>query len=70
MLIQAVRRLYNPKGKHLPLPMVVELNRRLVKGYTRYKDDPRIMGLKKRVIDYNKRLRQLALRDHQVQYAK
>ena len=32
MLIQAVRRLYNPKGKSLPLSMVVELNRRLMKG--------------------------------------
>ncbi|KAK1061506.1 Glycerol-3-phosphate/dihydroxyacetone phosphate acyltransferase [Friedmanniomyces endolithicus] len=30
MLIQAVRRLYNPKGKRLPLPMAVELNRRLI----------------------------------------
>jgi glycerol-3-phosphate O-acyltransferase/dihydroxyacetone phosphate acyltransferase len=70
MLIQAVRRLYNPTGKKLPLPMVVELNRRLVKGYTHYKDDPRIVSLKKSVIDYNKQLRYLNLRDHQVEYAK
>jgi len=69
-LIQAVRRLYNPKGKKLPLPMVVELNRRLVKGYTRYKDDPRIIKLKKSVQDYNKRLLALNIRDHQVEYAK
>ncbi|KAF2136738.1 uncharacterized protein K452DRAFT_353825 [Aplosporella prunicola CBS 121167] len=70
MLIQAVRRLYNPKGKKLPLPMVIELNRRLVKGYTKYKDDPRIVNLKKAVLDYNKRLMQLNIRDHQVEYAK
>jgi glycerol-3-phosphate O-acyltransferase/dihydroxyacetone phosphate acyltransferase len=70
MLIQAARRLYNPTGKKLPLPMVVELNRRLVKGYTHYKDDPRIISLKKSVIDYNKQLRYLNLRDHQVDYAK
>lgn len=70
MLIQAARRLYNPTGKKLPLPMVVELNRRLVKGYTHYKDDPRIMSLKKSVTDYNKQLRYLNLRDHQVEYAK
>lgn len=69
-LIQAVRRLYNPKGKKLPLPMVVELNRRLVKGYTKYKDDPRIIKLKKSVLDYNKRLLALNIRDHQVEYAK
>ncbi|PQE33903.1 putative CTR1 suppressor protein [Rutstroemia sp. NJR-2017a WRK4] len=70
MLIQAVRRLYNPTGKKLPLPMVVELNRRLVKGYTHYKDDPRIVALKKSVLDYNKQLRYMNLRDHQIEYAK
>jgi glycerol-3-phosphate O-acyltransferase/dihydroxyacetone phosphate acyltransferase len=70
MLIQAVRRLYNPTGKKLPLPIVVELNRRLVKGYTHYKDDPRIVSLKTAVIAYNKQLRYLNLRDHQVEYAK
>jgi len=70
MLIQAARRLYNPTGKKLPLPMVVELNRRLVKGYTHYKDDPRIVSLKKSVTDYNKQLRYMNLRDHQVEYAK
>ncbi|KAF2812271.1 uncharacterized protein BDZ99DRAFT_507603 [Mytilinidion resinicola] len=70
MLMQAVRRLYQPKGKKLPLPLVVELNRRLVKGYTRYKDDPRIISLKKSVLAYNQRLMMLNIRDHQVDYAK
>ena len=69
-LIQAARRLYNPTGKKLPLPMVVELNRRLVKGYTQYKDDPRMVNLKKSILDYNHQLRLLGLRDHQVEYAK
>lgn len=50
--------------------MVVELNRRLVKGYTHYKDDPRIVNLKKHVMEYHKRLLALNVRDHQVQYAK
>ena len=70
MLIQAARRLYNPTGKKLPLPMIVELNRRLVKGYTKYKDDPRIVQLKQHVLEYNKQLRLLGVRDHQVEYAK
>ncbi|TID15254.1 putative glycerol-3-phosphate o-acyltransferase protein [Venturia nashicola] len=70
MLIQAVRRLYNPKGKKLPLPMVVELNRRLVKGYEHYKDDARIIALKKSVLEYNRSLLELNIRDHQVDYAK
>ncbi|PGH34495.1 glycerol-3-phosphate O-acyltransferase/dihydroxyacetone phosphate acyltransferase [[Emmonsia] crescens] len=70
MLIHAARRLYNPAGKKLPLPMVVELNRRLVKGYAHYKDDPRIVSLKKSVMAYNKQLWLLGIRDHQVEYAK
>ncbi|KAL8965839.1 MAG: hypothetical protein Q9197_006295 [Variospora fuerteventurae] len=69
MLIQAARRLYNPTGKKLPLPMIVELNRRLVKGYSYYKDDPRIVNLQKSVNDYNKQLWLLGVRDHQVEYA-
>ena len=69
-LIQAVRRLYNPKGKRLPLPMIVELNRRLVKGYTKYRNDPRIVSLKKGILNYNRQLLALNVRDHQLAYAK
>jgi glycerol-3-phosphate O-acyltransferase / dihydroxyacetone phosphate acyltransferase len=50
--------------------MVIELNRRLIKGYTHFKDHPRIVQLKKSVTNYNKQLRLLGLRDHQVEYAK
>ena len=69
-MIQAVRRLYKPTGKKLPLPRIVELNRRLVKGYTHYKDDPRIIDLKDSVNKYNKQLWLLGVRDHQVEYAR
>lgn len=68
MLVQAARRLYNPTGKKLPLPLVVELNRRLVKGYTKYQDDPEIVEIKKDVNDYNRQLRFLRIRDHQVEW--
>ncbi|KAF2860105.1 hypothetical protein K470DRAFT_271017 [Piedraia hortae CBS 480.64] len=70
MLIQAVRRLYNPKARKLPLPTVVELSRRLIRGYTAYKDDPRIVKLRADVLDYNRTLFRLNIRDHQVSYAK
>lgn len=70
MLIQAVRRLYNPKGKKLPLPAVIELQRRFLKGYAAYKDDPRVIKTRKAVLDYNKQLMQIGIRDHQVSYAK
>jgi glycerol-3-phosphate O-acyltransferase / dihydroxyacetone phosphate acyltransferase len=68
MLIHAARRLYNPLGKKLPLPVVVELNRRLMKGYTTYKDDPRVVELKKEVAHYNRQLRALGVKDHQVEW--
>ncbi|KAF7558945.1 hypothetical protein G7046_g5215 [Stylonectria norvegica] len=69
MMIQAARRLYNPTGKKLPLPVVVELNRRLAMGYERYKTDERITSLTGGVKEYNSQLRYLNLKDHQVQYA-
>jgi glycerol-3-phosphate O-acyltransferase / dihydroxyacetone phosphate acyltransferase len=68
MLVQAARRLYNPHGKKLPLSYVVELNRRLVKGYTAYKDRPEIIELKKDVLDYNRDIRVLGVRDHQLEW--
>ncbi|ODA82376.1 hypothetical protein RJ55_00883 [Drechmeria coniospora] len=70
MMIQAARRLYNPTGKKLPLPIVVELNRRLAMGYERFKDDTRITSLSRSVKAYNSQLRYLNLKDHQVQYAR
>lgn len=68
MLAQAARRLYNPAGKKLPLSLVVELNRRLVKGYTAHKDDPRVVELRRDVLAYNRELRALGVRDHQVEW--
>lgn len=70
MLVQAVRRLYNPKGKKLPLSQVVELNRRLMKGYTTYKDNPKVVSLRKAVLDYNRQLFRINIRDHQLSYAR
>lgn len=68
-MVQAVRRLYNPKHKKLPLPSVVELNRRLIKGYEKYKDDQRVIRLRDNVMGYNQALLQLQIRDHQVENA-
>lgn len=70
MVIQAARRLYNPTGKKLPLPVVVELNRRLAMGWEKFKADERIVKLTKNVKQYNSQLRYLNLKDHQVQYGK
>lgn len=68
MLVQATRRLYNPINKKLPLSIVIEFNRRLLKGYTQCQNDPRVIKLKKAVVDYNRRLRALGIKDHQVEW--
>ncbi|KAN0133745.1 hypothetical protein V8E53_008469 [Lactarius tabidus] len=70
MLIQAARRLYRPPGQHLTLSQVVELNKRFMHGYNVYKDDPRLQALLSNVLKYNRLLRDLGLRDHQVLRAK
>ncbi|PBK84700.1 hypothetical protein ARMGADRAFT_1132289 [Armillaria gallica] len=46
--------------------MVVKLNRQLLEGYTHFKDEPRVVKLRKDVLKYNRLLRDLGLRDHQV----
>lgn len=38
-LVQATRRLYRPLRMKLPLPVVVEMNRKIMAGYTRYQDE-------------------------------
>jgi glycerol-3-phosphate O-acyltransferase/dihydroxyacetone phosphate acyltransferase len=67
MLIQATRRLYQPLRKNLPLPAVIEINRRLLLGYTRYMSEPQVVRLTASVLDYNSKLRALGIKDHQVE---
>ncbi|KAJ7155997.1 glycerol-3-phosphate O-acyltransferase [Mycena crocata] len=69
MLIQAVRRLYKTSktpGGHLTLGQTVELNRRLLEGYVHFKDEPQVQKVRKDVLKYNRLVRDLGLRDHQV----
>lgn len=68
MVLQAARRLYTSGNRdNIPLPMVIEMNRRLIKGYEQYKDQPDVKELKESVLDYNKKLKTLNLHDHQVE---
>ena len=65
-LIQAARRLYKTPGEHLTLGQVVELNKRFMQGYEHFKDEPRVQRLRVNVLKYNRLVRDLGLRDHQV----
>ncbi|KAI0709102.1 glycerol-3-phosphate O-acyltransferase [Earliella scabrosa] len=66
MLVQAARRLYKTPGQHLTLSQVVELNKRFLQGYLHFKDEPKVQKLRADVLKYNRLLRDLGLRDHQV----
>ncbi|KIO34813.1 hypothetical protein M407DRAFT_240595 [Tulasnella calospora MUT 4182] len=66
MVIQAGRRLYKPPGQHVTLGQVVELNKRFIEGYLHFQNEPRIQSLKADVLKYNRDLRDLGLKDHQV----
>lgn len=68
MVIQAARRLYAGNfAQYLPLPLVVEMNRRLVLGYQTFKNEPEIQSVKEKVLKYNESLKQLNLPDHYVE---
>ncbi|CUM51214.1 uncharacterized protein AC631_02507 [Debaryomyces fabryi] len=68
MVVQAARRLYAGNFvQFLPLPLVVEMNRRLVLGYQTFKNDEQIKSLKEKIIIYNNKLKQLYLPDHHVE---
>ncbi|KAG7664757.1 SCT1 [[Candida] subhashii] len=71
MLIQAARRLYAGNfAQQLPLPLIVEMNRRLVMGYNQFKDEPKVQEVKNKVLEYNNFLKSLALPDHDVESCK
>lgn len=69
-VIQAARRLYSSvRFKHPPLPLVVEMNRNLLLGYSKFKDNEEIQHLKESVLTYNRTLRNFGLRDHEIETA-
>lgn len=65
-VIQAARRLYRPENTLRKPDLQIELNRRFVKGYLKFRDDPRIVQLKNSILEYNNLLLAFGIRDHQV----
>lgn len=66
MVTQAARRLYETPGRQPSLGQVVEMNRRFLEGYLHFKDEPLVVALREKVMKYNRAIRDLGLRDHQV----
>lgn len=70
MVVQATRRLYSAQlPSKLPLPMVIEMNRRIVKGFEKRKNDPEIIQLKNDILKYNAKLKHYNVPDHLVDVA-
>ena len=65
-IVQAARRLYRPDETHKKPDIQVALNRRFVKGYMKFRDDPRIEQLRQSILDYNNLLLAFGIKDHQV----
>ena len=42
------------------------MNKRFIMGYETYKNEPRVVALKEKVTEYNRLLKYMGLRDHQV----
>lgn len=69
-IVQTSRRLYRPESTLNKPEMQIELNRRFVKGYLKYQEDPKIIQLRQSIIDYNNLLIAFGIKDHQVNYAR
>lgn len=65
--LQAARRLFTSgQREQIPLPLVIEMNRRLIKGYQMNKDKPDVIEMKNMVMEYHNKLMLLGIHDHQV----
>ncbi|KAH9951353.1 glycerol-3-phosphate O-acyltransferase [Amylocystis lapponica] len=69
LLVQAARRLYKTPGQPPTLAQVVELNKRYIEGYLHFKEEPKVQQLRTDVLKYDRLVRDLGLRDHQVPQA-
>lgn len=69
-VVQAARRLYRPEETLKNPEMQIELNRRFVKGYLKFKEDPKIVQLSQAIINYYNLLLAFGFKDHQVKNAR
>ncbi len=69
LVVQTARRLYSHSfSTHLSPPAIVEMNRRLLYGYTAFQSNPRIQKLRTSILHYNQQLRSFNIPDHLVEH--
>lgn len=71
MIVQAMRRLYSTQFKRqLPLSLIVDMNRRIVKGFESHRDEPKVKKLGEDILKYNEHLKYYNIPDHSVSDAR
>ncbi|SMN20967.1 similar to Saccharomyces cerevisiae YBL011W SCT1 Glycerol 3-phosphate/dihydroxyacetone phosphate dual substrate-specific sn-1 acyltransferase of the glycerolipid biosynthesis pathway [Maudiozyma saulgeensis] len=71
MIVQAMRRLYSTRfNQKLPLSMIVEMNRRIVKGYESHREELEVKELGEDILKYNEKLNYYNVADHSVETAR
>ena len=71
MIVQTMRRLYTAQlPNKLPLPLIVDLNRKMVKVFKKNMHDTKIIKIRKDIISYNTHLKYYNIPDHMVETAK
>ncbi|KAJ3101157.1 hypothetical protein HDU97_001623 [Phlyctochytrium planicorne] len=65
-VLQAARRLYKPIHTKLTIDQTVQITRKFVEGFNKYRSEPAVQELFLKVQDYNKLLKYYGIRDHQV----
>ncbi|CAG8532813.1 21595_t:CDS:2 [Cetraspora pellucida] len=66
-VIRAARRLCKPEHCKLEIDEVIDLDRRLINGYIKFKDDSKVQETYKKVKEYDQLLKNYGLKDYQVQ---
>ena len=71
MIVQAMRRLYSTQfQRQLPLSLIVDMNRRIVKGFESHRDEPEVKQLGQDILRYNEHLKYYNVPDHCVSSAR
>lgn len=65
-MIQSIRHLYVPSNIQIPVDRYMELTRKLAKGYEQRKEEPEVVALKDRVLEYREKLQMLGVTDDHV----
>ena len=60
------RKLYRPPNVKLSLQQSLELSRRILQGYIKFKDTPQVVEITRKVLAYNTLLKIHGIKDHQV----